>query len=147
MLGCDEAGFADINAIALNAAISGSIFAVPEACLVMTRALPFGSTRTNVDGPRHQGLTTMHQRPVRKLALRSLYGTRQLPALSNANDPVLTADVDFVYGVARGTDAASVWGPRHAAVSFSLARRSRYSDFKNPTIAEFTSLARSCWVQ
>ena len=30
MLGCDEAGFADIQATALNAAISGSILAVPE---------------------------------------------------------------------------------------------------------------------
>jgi hypothetical protein len=45
MLGCDEAGFADIQATALNAAISGSIFVVPEACFVMTMALPFGSTR------------------------------------------------------------------------------------------------------
>jgi hypothetical protein len=45
MLGCDDAGFADIQATALNAAISGSIFAVPEACFVMTMALPFGSTR------------------------------------------------------------------------------------------------------
>ena len=45
MLGCDEAGFADIQATALNAAISGSILAVPDACFVMTMALPFGSTR------------------------------------------------------------------------------------------------------
>jgi hypothetical protein len=43
MLG--KAGFADIKETALNAAISGSIFAVPEACFVMTMALPFGSTR------------------------------------------------------------------------------------------------------
>ena len=48
----------------------------------------------------------MNQGPVSELALRSLYGTRQLPALSNVNDPVLTADVDFVYGVDGGTDAA-----------------------------------------
>jgi hypothetical protein len=39
MLGWDVAGFADIQATALNAAISGSIFAVPEACFVMTMAL------------------------------------------------------------------------------------------------------------
>jgi hypothetical protein len=45
MLGWDVAGFADIHATALNAAINGSIFAVPEACFVMTMALPFGSTR------------------------------------------------------------------------------------------------------
>jgi hypothetical protein len=45
MLGCDDAGFADIHATALNAAISGSIFAAPDACLMMM-ALPFGSTRT-----------------------------------------------------------------------------------------------------
>jgi hypothetical protein len=29
----------------LNAAISGSIFADPDACFVMMMALPFGSTR------------------------------------------------------------------------------------------------------
>jgi len=45
MLGCDEAGFADIQATALNAAINGSILAVPDACFVMTMALPVGSTR------------------------------------------------------------------------------------------------------
>ena len=45
MLGCDDAGFADIQATALKAAISGSIFAVPEACFVMTMASPLGSTR------------------------------------------------------------------------------------------------------
>jgi hypothetical protein len=36
---------AAIEAIALNAAISGSILAVPDACFVMTMALPLGSTR------------------------------------------------------------------------------------------------------
>ena len=45
MLGCDDAGFADIQATALSAAISGSILAVPDACFVMTIAFPFGSTR------------------------------------------------------------------------------------------------------
>jgi hypothetical protein len=45
MLGWDDAGFADIQATALNVAISGSILAVPDACLVMVMALPFGSTR------------------------------------------------------------------------------------------------------
>jgi hypothetical protein len=44
MLGYTDQGFVDINAIALNAAISGSILAVPDACLVMMMALPFGST-------------------------------------------------------------------------------------------------------
>jgi hypothetical protein len=51
MLGCDDAGFADIHATALNAAISGSIFAVPEAFFVMTMALPFGSTRALLTAP------------------------------------------------------------------------------------------------
>ena len=45
MLGCDDAEFAAIQAIALNAAISGSILAEPDACFVMMMALPFGSTR------------------------------------------------------------------------------------------------------
>jgi hypothetical protein len=44
VLGMDK-GFVDINAITLNAAISGSIFAVPDACFVMMMALPFSSTR------------------------------------------------------------------------------------------------------
>ena len=33
-----------MSAIALNAAMSGSILAVPDACFVMIMALPFGST-------------------------------------------------------------------------------------------------------
>jgi hypothetical protein len=35
MLGRADHGFVDINAMALNAAISGSILAVPDACLVI----------------------------------------------------------------------------------------------------------------
>jgi hypothetical protein len=45
MLGRVDHGFVDISAIALNAAINGSILALPEACFVMMIALPFGSTR------------------------------------------------------------------------------------------------------
>ena len=44
MLCRDDQGFVDINAIALNAAINGSILADPEACLVTRIALPLGST-------------------------------------------------------------------------------------------------------
>ena len=33
-----------MSAMALNAAISGSNFAVPDACFMMMMALPFGST-------------------------------------------------------------------------------------------------------
>ena len=44
-LGRVDPGFVDISAMALNAAISGSILADPEACLVMIMALPLGSTR------------------------------------------------------------------------------------------------------
>jgi hypothetical protein len=40
MLGCDDAGFADIHATTLNAAIRDR-FAVPETCFVMTMALLF----------------------------------------------------------------------------------------------------------
>ena len=47
ILGCDEWGFVTIRAIALNAAISGSIFAEPDAGLVTKMALPFGSTRAS----------------------------------------------------------------------------------------------------
>jgi hypothetical protein len=45
MVGCVNAGFEAIHATALKAAISGSILAVPDACLVMIMALPRGSTR------------------------------------------------------------------------------------------------------
>jgi hypothetical protein len=41
MLGREDQGFVDISAIALNAAISGSIFSVPDAYFVMPMALPF----------------------------------------------------------------------------------------------------------
>jgi hypothetical protein len=44
-LGRVDRGFVDINAMALNAAIGGSISAELEACFVMMTALPFGSTR------------------------------------------------------------------------------------------------------
>jgi hypothetical protein len=36
--------FVDINAMASNATISGSILTHPNACFVMMMALPFGST-------------------------------------------------------------------------------------------------------
>jgi hypothetical protein len=39
MLGWDVTGFADIQATALNAAISGSILAEPEACCFAALAL------------------------------------------------------------------------------------------------------------
>jgi hypothetical protein len=45
MLGRVDQGFVGISAMALRAAISGSIFADPDACFVMMTALPFGSTR------------------------------------------------------------------------------------------------------
>src|SRR5262245_5053666 len=45
MLGREDHGFVEIRAIALNAAISGSILAEPEACFVIMMALPLGSTR------------------------------------------------------------------------------------------------------
>ena len=45
MLGRSDHGLVDINAMALNAAISGSILADPDGRFVMMMALPFGSTR------------------------------------------------------------------------------------------------------
>jgi len=45
VLGRVDQGLVDISAIALNATIKGSIIADPDACFVMTMALPFGSTR------------------------------------------------------------------------------------------------------
>jgi hypothetical protein len=55
MLGRVDQGFVDIRAIALNAAINGSILAEPDACFVMMMALPFGSTRVG-HCPGHQTL-------------------------------------------------------------------------------------------
>jgi hypothetical protein len=43
MLGRVDHGFVDIKAMALKAAISGSIFIIPDACFVMMMALPIGS--------------------------------------------------------------------------------------------------------
>ena len=43
-LAASTRGFVDINAMALNAAINGSIFALSDACLVMRMAFPIGST-------------------------------------------------------------------------------------------------------
>ena len=45
MLGCDDAGLAAIQVIALNAAISASILAVPKARWAMMMALLLGPTR------------------------------------------------------------------------------------------------------
>jgi hypothetical protein len=47
-------GFVDINAMALNAAVEGSILADPEACLVTRMAFPFGSRP-----PPHQAQTAV----------------------------------------------------------------------------------------
>ena len=44
LLGCTDQGLVDNNAMAWNAAISGSIFAMPEACFAMM-ALPFDAAR------------------------------------------------------------------------------------------------------
>ena len=69
MLGCDDAGFAAIQATALNAAISGSIFAVPDAYLVTVMALPLGSTRAFATAkslfPRGHLANVMDERPER----------------------------------------------------------------------------------
>jgi hypothetical protein len=53
MLGCDDAGFADIQATALSAAIAGSILAAPDACFVMRMTLQFWLYPRIAHGPRH----------------------------------------------------------------------------------------------
>lgn len=67
MLGRDDQEFVDINAMALNAAISGSILAEPDACFVMMMALPFGSTRAFATAkslfPRGHLANVMDERP------------------------------------------------------------------------------------
>src|SRR5215468_6614513 len=47
MLGRVDHGFVGISAMALNAAISGSILAEPDARLVIMMALPLSSTRAS----------------------------------------------------------------------------------------------------
>ena len=59
MLGCDDAGFADIQAIALSATIRGTIFAVLDACFVMTMALPATGHRRFVPSLNHKYLRLM----------------------------------------------------------------------------------------
>ena len=78
MLGCEDAGFEAIHAMALNAAISGSTLADPEACFVTRMAFPFGST---------QALPTAH-------AIRPWPLWRRDPSAS-LRSPVLTAPVSF----------------------------------------------------
>jgi hypothetical protein len=69
MLGREDHGFVDISAIALNAAIRGSIFALSDACFVMMMALPFGSTRAFATAkslfPRGHLANVMDERPER----------------------------------------------------------------------------------
>jgi hypothetical protein len=69
MLGRNDHGFVDISAMALNAAISGSILAVPDASFVMMMALPFGSTRAFAMAkslfPRGHLANVMDERPER----------------------------------------------------------------------------------
>ena len=67
MLGREDQGFGDINAMALNAAISGSIVADPDCRFVMMMALPFGSTRAFATAeslfPRGHLSNVMDERP------------------------------------------------------------------------------------
>jgi len=73
MPGRDDHGFVDISATALNAAISGSILAVPEACLVMMIALPLGSTRALATHcPGHERLIAVPEGSIRQLSFRRL---------------------------------------------------------------------------
>ena len=69
MLGCVDQRFVEIKAIALNAAISGSILADPDSCFVMMMALPFGSTRAFAAAkslfPRGHLANVMDERPER----------------------------------------------------------------------------------
>jgi hypothetical protein len=62
-------GFVDINAMALNAAISGSILAEADACFVTRMALPFGSTRAFATAkslsPRGHLANVIDERPER----------------------------------------------------------------------------------
>jgi hypothetical protein len=66
MLGCDDAGFADIKATALDAAISGSILVVPDACFVMTMALPLAQ-RARCSPPTPSALSRRFQSSERLL--------------------------------------------------------------------------------
>jgi hypothetical protein len=69
MVGCVDAGFAAIHAMALNAVISGSILADPDGCFVMMMALSFGSTRAFAMAkslfPRGHLANVMDERPER----------------------------------------------------------------------------------
>lgn len=56
ILGLEDHGFVDISAMALNAAIRGSILTDPDACLVMMMALPSGSARACQASPLSFGV-------------------------------------------------------------------------------------------
>jgi len=55
MLGLDDHGFVDISAMALNAAISGSIFADPEACFVIMKLVAGTTSRGLTSGQFERG--------------------------------------------------------------------------------------------
>jgi hypothetical protein len=82
MLGRVDQGFIDISAMALNAAISGSIFAEPDACLVMMMTLPFGT------------LAALRER--RKGALTPLVGEYHGRIVKVMGDGVFAVGVTFL---------------------------------------------------
>ncbi len=74
----------DINAMALNAAISGSILADPEACFVMIMALPFGSGAQLQPSSGERGVPYNSKSPSRI----------RMSIARNADEP-LTVSFDF----------------------------------------------------
>jgi hypothetical protein len=62
----------------MNAAISGSILAGPDACFVMMMALPLGSTRAFATAQDIRPLATILQRAIGQLAFCRLDRADQL---------------------------------------------------------------------
>jgi hypothetical protein len=72
----------------LKLAISGSIFAVPEAAFVTMTALPRSSILAFATHGRHHRPAGMNQRSVGELAFNRLDRPHQPISLADADDPV-----------------------------------------------------------
>jgi hypothetical protein len=84
--------------------------------------IAFGLDSRVAYSPSHQGLTAMHQSFVSKLALRRLDRTRQLPALVNPNDGVLSRNAYFVQRIDDSADPVGIEGDgRVEAMTAALA--------------------------
>jgi hypothetical protein len=106
MLGCDDARFAAIQAIA-ERCHQRTDFCSARSLLRDDDGVAFGFNARVAHRPCHQGLTAVNQGLVGKLALCGLDSTGKLPVLGNADDS-LFGNADLVKRIDDGADAIGV---------------------------------------